>query len=144
MPGPPGAGYSAYSFSQTGQALTSVANLWVDALVTSTPFTSGGNSATADLLASGSITAINAGPTASCALRFVIDGTTSGDPIYGDRLITVTLGQWHAFTLMQRVTLAAAGPHNAKVQLARVSADGTECQIDGGEYSLVRLLISVR
>jgi hypothetical protein len=112
---------------------------------TLTSFSSVANSATVDLLASGSITATVAAQVANCALRFVIDGTPTGDATYGDRYLSVPGGQWHAFTLMQRSLLSAAGPHSAKVQMARLSADSAgECQIDGGEYSMVRLLISVR
>jgi len=144
--GQPGPGYTAYSGAQNATAATTApGSTWIDVPGTLTSFSSTANSAIADLLASGSITATGAGPVTGCSLRFVIDGTATGDPTYGDRYLSVQLSQWHAFTLMQRSTLVAAGPHNAKVQMARLSAEGTgECQIDAGEYSQVRVLISVR
>jgi hypothetical protein len=82
-----------------------------------------------------------------CALRFLIDGAPlSSDLINGDRLVSAYVNQWSAFTVLQRAPPAslAAGAHTAKLQLARLSADGVECEIDVGDYSAAHLQVTVR
>jgi hypothetical protein len=133
---------------QSSAAATTTVNAWIDIGGSSTNFTTAAG-ATVDLLAAGSIAAqfVTTGSSAMCALRFLIDGAPlSGDLINGDRLVSAYLNQWSAFTVLQRAPPAslAAGAHAAKLQLARVSADGVECAIDVGDYSAAHLQVTVR
>jgi len=136
---------------QSSAAATTTVNTWIDIAGSSTNFTTAAGS-TVDLLAAGSIAAQQIPPStltsALCALRFLIDGAPlSSDLINGDRLVSAYLSpQWSAFTVLQRAPppSLAAGAHTAKLQLARVSADGVECAIDGGDYSAAHLQATVR
>jgi hypothetical protein len=104
-------------------------------------------SSTVDVFVTGSMTAQGTpGATVNCAVRFVIDGAPTGDPMLGDRLLTVTAGQWAAFTAARSLPplSLAAGAHTAKLQLARVTDPAPECQIDSAESSAARLFLSVR
>lgn len=145
--GDAGAGYTAYVASQDGGAASVVPmGTWVDIPgVSPLAFNTVGASATLDLLATGSMTGSGGAGSSECALRFVVDGTATGDPLYGNRRISVALNQWIPFALMLRTSLATAGSHSVKVQVARASLDGTpECSIDGAEYSQLHLMVTIR
>jgi hypothetical protein len=145
--GPTGPGSTAYYSVQSSAAATTAANSWIDIAGSSTSFTTAAGS-NVDLLAAGSITAqVTTGSSPMCALRFLIDGAPlSSDLVNGDRLVSAYLNQWSAFTVLQRSPPSSltAGSHTAKLQLARVSADGAECSIDSADYSAARMQITVR
>jgi len=146
--GPTGPGSTAYYSVQSSAAATTTVDTWIDIAGSSANFTTAAGS-TVDLLVAGSIAAqlVTSGSSATCALRVLIDGAPlSSDLINGDRLVSAPVSQWSAFTVLQRAPPAslAAGAHTAKLQLARLSADGVECEIDVGDYSAAHLQVTVR
>ncbi len=140
-----GPGSTAYYAAQSGPAATTPGAGWIDVPGASVASFTTAAGSTVDFFAAGAITATATG-TALCALRFVLDGTPiSADLTNGDRLVSAYFGQWPNFSVLRRSPppSLAVGAHTAKLQLARLSADGVECSIDGADYNAVHLHITV-
>jgi hypothetical protein len=91
-----------------------------------------------ELFASGSVTTSTDAGTITCAFRFLVDGTSPGDNLFGERKVTVPPLQFVPFTVDDRVNVVGAFPHNISVEGAL--GDGpADCFIDNLVYTRVRL-----
>lgn len=127
-----------YYAEQTATVTTSGVSNWVDLTGADVTFTATEN-ATLDLFANGAVTGVDgSAPWIRCAFRFVVDAVATGDPTFGDMLVSPARNEsggaeWTSFSLTRRV-LVGPGQHTVGTQLARgftSSELNNNCQVDG-------------
>ena len=149
--GPPGPGGVTYYAEQSGTVTASTMGDWIDIDGAAVSFMTS-NVATLDIVAHGGMTCVlGVSPWVRCAVRFVVDGFSIGDPSWGNMIVSpgrtgYGTGEWTPFSLMRRATVGG-GSHTVRTELTKtVNGFGSDlsCQIDGPEYAAVHLLVTVR
>lgn len=150
-PGPPGSGATVHYAEQTADVTAQGVANWVDVTGAEVTFSTAG-SATLDLFANGAMsTRFGSASFIRCGLRFVVDGVPTGEPTFGDMLVSPARNEsggaeWSSFTLTRRVVVGP-GQHVVGVQVAQVRmnrATDLACALDERDYSGVRLYVTVR
>jgi len=150
-PGLPGAGATVYYAEQSADVTAQGESSWMDITGAEVAFSTAAG-AVLDLFANGAMsTRFGTASFIRCGLRFVVDGVPTGEPTFGDMLVSPARNhsggaEWSSFTFSRRVVVGP-GQHVVGTQVAQVPTSAPTdlaCALDERDYSGVRLYVTVR